>query len=330
MKMNYTLLLIVFIASVIVSRVTADSEAIADTKNRVLSKPNRSNDRVNGTVDSVGKGTVSNLDKTDAREGSESKGKENEPKKLSGSALKDEQKENKGLDSESKKETPIREKCDSSSNSCTDDDKTFVACLRVPGNESPELSLLIQNKGKVPLSVSISVPDLVQLEKKRIELQEKEDTEVKVSISGVESGHFIILTAGHGNCSLDFREQFVGWKKADDANELSYYNIFNPHSPMGFFFMAALVIIVMSVMVCAEYGKRCFARISPKYQKLDTELPVSHGSKLEAGGNEGWDDSWGDNWDDEEAPMTPSLPVTPSLSSKGIASRKLSKDGWKD
>ena len=29
---------------------------------------------------------------------------------------------------------PVREECDSSSNHCMDDDKTLVACLRVPGN----------------------------------------------------------------------------------------------------------------------------------------------------------------------------------------------------
>lgn len=63
---------------------------------------------------------------------------------------------------------------------------------------------------------------------------------------------------------------------------------------------------------------------------LDMELPVSHSSKLESDANESWDDSWGDNWDDEEAPKTPSLPVTPSLSSKGMASRKFNKEHWKD
>lgn len=44
--------------------------------------------------------------------------------------------------------------------------------------ESPDLSLLIQNKGKGSLSVSISAPDFVQLEKTKIELKEKEDRKV--------------------------------------------------------------------------------------------------------------------------------------------------------
>lgn len=81
--------------------------------------------------------------------------------------------------------------------------------------------------------------------------------------------------------------------------------------------------------MCAKLGGKYFARKSPKYQKLDMDLPISHDSKLESGENEGWDDSWGDSWDDEEAPTTPSLPLTPSLSSKGLASRKF-KEGWKD
>lgn len=59
------------------------------------------------------------------------------------------------------------------------------------------------------------------------------------------------------------------------------------------------------------------------------ELPVSLGGKAVADNNDGWENSWDDNWDDE-TPHTPSLPVTPSLSSKGLASRRLNKDGWKD
>lgn len=60
------------------------------------------------------------------------------------------------------------------------------------------------------------------------------------------------------------------------------------------------------------------------------ELPVASLGNSELDNNHGWDNSWDDNWDDEEAPKTPSLPVTPSLSSKGLASRRLSKEGWKD
>lgn len=93
--------------------------------------------------------------------------------------------------------------------------------------------------------------------------------------------------------------------------------------------MAVLLIVVASVFMCAKVGIKYFAKKGPKYQKLDMELTVSHGSKHELGANEGWDDSW-DSWDDEEAPKTPSLPLTPSLSSKGVGSRKFAKDGWKD
>lgn len=86
------------------------------------------------------KSKASKLDKNDSREQFDTKGRENEQKKANGGAQKDELKENEGSNSESKKESkegrlpPVREKCDSSSNRCTDDDKTLVACLRVPGN----------------------------------------------------------------------------------------------------------------------------------------------------------------------------------------------------
>ncbi|KAL6533585.1 hypothetical protein OROHE_013418 [Orobanche hederae] len=319
MKRNFAFLVIVLTAAAAFFHcVAADSkEDVAGTKTQILSK---TNDRVNETADPVKANNSRKNDPIQQRnvDGGAQKGllKENSE---SGSASKNEPKEGGMLS--------VREKCDSSSNRCTDDDKTFVACLRVPGNESPALSLLIQNMGKGSISIRISAPDLVQMEKNQIELQENKDTEVKVSIKGVESGHLIILSAGHGNCSLNFRDQFTGMKKVGE----SYFNsIFNLTLPKRFLFSAALLLLVVSVFMSTRLGRKYFARKDPKYQKLDMELPVSHGSKLESSVNEGWDNSWGDDWDDEETPITPSLPVTPSLSSQGMASRKFSKEGWKD
>ncbi|KAL3635686.1 hypothetical protein CASFOL_020233 [Castilleja foliolosa] len=303
MKLNYTFLVIVFIAAAVFSYcVTAESkEDVAGTiKNQVLSKTDDSSkDGVTDSADPVKKnGKATNLGKSDST--------------LDSAAQKGEVKVKEGSETESKKEGSLplaREKCDSSSNRCTDDDKTLVACLRVPGNESPALSLLIQNMGKDSLSIAISAPDLVQLEKKQIELQENKDTEVKVSIKGVESGYLIILSAGHGNCTLNFRDQFMGMKKASD-----------PHDSLSF----------NNTLKLTVSKKYIFSRKDPKYQKLEMELPISHGSKHELDENKSWDGNWGDDWDDEETPITPSFPVTPSLSSQGMASRKFSKDGWKD
>lgn len=71
------------------------------------------------------------------------------------------------------------------------------------------------------------------------------------------------------------------------------------------------------------------------------ELPVSNPAALvtnsdKESGDDGWNNNWGDDWDDEngdgdeEQPNTPVLPLTPSLSSRGLAPRRLSKEGWKD
>jgi len=68
---------------------------------------------------------------------------------------------------------------------CHETEKAFVYCLfEISGLtsvlflESPDLSLLIQNKGKGSLSVTISAPDFVHLEKTKIQLKEKEDKKV--------------------------------------------------------------------------------------------------------------------------------------------------------
>lgn len=70
------------------------------------------------------------------------------------------------------------------------------------------------------------------------------------------------------------------------------------------------------------------------------ELPVSNNALVpksdHESGDDGWNNNWGDDWDDEngdgdeEQPNTPVLPLTPSVSARGLASRRLSKEGWKD
>lgn len=99
-----------------------------------------SEDRVNETADLTKTGNGVNLDNNVSKEQVERKEKENEERKGNGGDQRVEGKENEGSSSESKNESkkgrlaPVREKCDSSSNHCMDDDKTLVACLRVPGN----------------------------------------------------------------------------------------------------------------------------------------------------------------------------------------------------
>jgi hypothetical protein len=45
-------------------------------------------------------------------------------------------------------------------------------------SESPDLLLFIQNKGKCPFNVTIFAPDFVQLEERKVQIQEKEDKKV--------------------------------------------------------------------------------------------------------------------------------------------------------
>ncbi|XP_059662217.1 uncharacterized protein LOC132308218 [Cornus florida] len=222
------------------------------------------------------------------------------------------------------------EECDPS-NSCTDENKTVVACLRVPGDESPDLSLFIQNTGKGPLTVTISAPDFVRVEKTKIQLQEKEDKKVvKVSITRDGTDNLIVLETGNGNCSLDFRNLIPhnSMKETDYTSKSTYINLLQRTPAAAFIFLAALV--MASAWLCVSFRRRYFASSGSKYQKLDMELPVSGVSKTEPNLNHEWDNSWGDSWDDEEAPTTPSMPLTPSVSSKGLASRRINKDGWKD
>ncbi|KAG8661915.1 hypothetical protein MANES_01G049375v8 [Manihot esculenta] len=222
------------------------------------------------------------------------------------------------------------EECDPS-NKCVDEDSKLVACLRVPGNGA-QYSLLVQNKGKKPLTVTISAPDFVQLEKTQLQLQEKQDEKVKVSITDGGSDNLIVLKAGKGHCNLDIRHLIADNfdKKLDNSHKSSYLN-FVLRTPTIVVLAIAALLILAAGCTCISIRRKQFGTGS-KYQRLNMDLPVSGGGKPESEVSDGWDNSWGDDWDDEEAPKTPSLPVTPSsnLSLKGLATRRLNKEGWKD
>ncbi|PWA95043.1 hypothetical protein CTI12_AA053720 [Artemisia annua] len=213
------------------------------------------------------------------------------------------------------------EQCDSDFK-CTigkDENKGMVACLRVSGDDVTEVSLLIQNKGKGLLDVDISAPDFIQLDKTKVQIQGNDDQKVMVSIGDGRRENFITLKTREGSCRLDFID-FI------NHNPLTY-----PHmkiiSPLFLLIPLAILIVVGLAYACVNYRQNKGA----KYQKLDAELPVSGGPKIDFDQKDGWNDNWSDDWgDDVEAPHTPSMPLTPSISSAGVSSRRSTKDAWKD
>lgn len=225
------------------------------------------------------------------------------------------------------------EQCDSSFK-CTigsDENHGMVACLSVPGDDSTEVSLLIQNKGKGLLDVDINAPDFVQLEKANIQIHENDDQKVMVSIGDGKTERFITLKTRQGNCSLDFMDFLAHnpMKKSDYMSPLTFTNLFRRTPFLGLVSLA-LLLVIASVVVCVTYQRRRFLNNGTKYQKLDAEIRVSGGPKIDFDQKDGWDDNWSDDWDDVEAPSTPSMPLTPSISSAGVSSRRVNKDAWKD
>lgn len=224
---------------------------------------------------------------------------------------------------------PKAGECDSS-NMCVDEKNDLVACLQVPGNDSPDLLLLIQNKGKRPLTVRIAAPDFVQLEKTKVQLQAKEDKKVKVSIGYDGIGSSINLITNEGKCTLDFKDLIPRDPKGETqyAYKPNYLaNLTRTHYML--FISITIIFFLASFWMCFGFSRKFFLKNG--YQEIEMELPVSVSgqSKADSSGD-AWDNDWDNDWVDEEAPKTPTLPVTPSLSSRGLASRRLSKEGWKD
>ncbi|XP_010473702.1 PREDICTED: uncharacterized protein LOC104753109 isoform X1 [Camelina sativa] len=234
------------------------------------------------------------------------------------------------------------EDCDPS-NMCTDQEHEFVACLRVPGNDAPDLSLLIQNKGKRALLVTIAAPGFVRLEKNSVQLLQNEDTKVKVSIKkGGANDSAIVLTSSKGHCSLELKDLAVAHEtESEDTVSVSRPSVLNirPRTLIVIIMISFLVLTLVVIPVIIHVCKKNSGG-NNKYQRLDMELPVSNPAVVtksdKESGEDGWNNNWGDDWDDEngdgdeEQPNTPVLPLTPSVSSRGLAPRRLSKEGWKD
>ncbi|XP_062074552.1 uncharacterized protein LOC133778589 [Humulus lupulus] len=209
---------------------------------------------------------------------------------------------------------------------CTDAENQLIACLRVPGNESPHLSLLIQNKGNNSLTVDISAPDFVQLDSTKVQLKEKENKKVEVSIGNGGTDSLITLTAGNRICNLDFKDLIA----QNSSPKFAYLGLPTQRPTIAFMSFAALLIMVAAWLFVSFRRRKLLSIGGFTYQKLDVGLPVSVGGKQKLTDNEGWDEGWGDDWNDEETPRTPSRPSPSLSSSKRLPSRRLSKETWKD
>lgn len=139
----------------------------------------------------------------------------------------------------------------------------------------------------------------------------------------------ILLTTENSRCTLDFKELIPRESRTEThyVFKLRYFNNLTRTHCIIFVTLFAFLVFG-SVWMCSGLCKKLYQ--GNGYQSIDMELPISGGSKRSPESNDGWDDSWDDSWHDEEAPKTPALPATPNLSSRGLASRRLSKEAWKD
>ena len=153
--------------------------------------------------------------------------------------------------------------------------------------------------------------------------------QVRVSVAYEATDSLILLTTDDSRCTLDFKELMPRDSRLETryAFKLRFLSNLTKTHIVIFLTLSAFVIFG-SAWMCSSLWKKHYQGI--RYQTIDTELPVSGVSKTVLESKDGWDDSWDDHWDDEEAPKTPVLPATPNLSSRGLASRRLNKDGWKD
>ncbi|KAM2105679.1 hypothetical protein ACFX1R_016159 [Malus domestica] len=170
------------------------------------------------------------------------------------------------------------------------------------------------------LLVTIVTPDFVRLDETKIQLEEKENRK-----GG--AGSSIVLKARNGRCNLDLKDLITNTsrKEPENSSNFAYINFPKQKPTIAILFIASAMILA-SAWMCISFRNRRVSGNGLKYQKLDKDLPISNGKNRVLHVNDVWDNNWDDNWDDEEAPHTPSMPITPSLSGKGLASRRLNKE----
>ncbi|RCV16448.1 hypothetical protein SETIT_3G138900v2 [Setaria italica] len=232
-------------------------------------------------------------------------------------------KDNSGTKSSQAKDflqDPLIMGCDPS-HRCIIENKKFIGCLKVPGEDSLALSLLMDNKGVDPLDVSITAPDYVSLAEDTVHVEANghNETQVRVSISDAANSTAIILKVAGESCTVNIHSAIT--RETGRVIRMPFTSTYA---------LVPVFLLLAVVGVCIKLRRMRKQDGGPAYQKLDTaDLPVSTGGKKEHKQSDKWDDNWGDDWDDEEAPMTPSKPM-PNPSSKGLAPRRSTKDGWKD
>lgn len=322
-------------------KISEDTSNVGGSKEGFDSKEVKNKDKASGNTggsDGVISEQVMNKKESANKEGDNSKqvtnkGKESGKSGDSKEGFDSKQLPAKDRDKESSgwmevKENSRDEECDPS-NMCVDAKKNLTACLRVPGNDSPDLSLQIWNKGTKSVTISITAPAFVQLEETKVQLQPKEDKKVRVSIEYEGMDSLIFLTTEDSRCTLDFKELVPHDSRVETGYSFKLRYL-NNWKKIHFIIFLSLTSVLVFGCAWMYFGLRKKLILGNGYREVEMELPVSDVPKTVTEASGGWDNSWDDNWDDEEAPMTPTLPATPNLSSRGLASRRLSKEAWKD
>ncbi|CAA6672922.1 unnamed protein product [Spirodela intermedia] len=198
-------------------------------------------------------------------------------------------------------------------NGCTDTKNNFVACLKVPGNDSSGLTLLIVNKGIGSLTVtfrplSMSVwrsPSSSENERKTNISQDPPPSRLPIRRAGEGLGE---ERRWRRVDNLELRRwplraqlpELIPNSVKDGSGGASVPSSGRLLSPAGLVYLAlAAVALAVVAWLLVKHRRRA-------------ALPVSGGEHgAAAGWNDGWEESWDDDDDDEETPGPPPSPCPP-------------------
>ncbi|KAK3135280.1 hypothetical protein QOZ80_5BG0417010 [Eleusine coracana subsp. coracana] len=233
---------------------------------------------------------------------------------------------NKGKDDATEKLKEVMEKCDVS-HKCTIGEE-FSACLQVSDSASIQSVVVVLNKGKNDITVTVKEPSNIDIGKSSLHLAKGAYGQMAVKNISPDGGK-ITLNDGNRDCIIHVSQPVSDWQQ-QFQQFAAYATRLNPI--YGAYLFGFTVVLVGVVCLCCKFARRRGNGGVP-YQQLEMSAPApnSSGANNTTSTADGWDDGWDDDWDDEEAPARPSdkKPAS-SVSANGLSlrSRSENKDGW--
>ncbi|XP_078436014.1 uncharacterized protein LOC144706822 [Wolffia australiana] len=192
----------------------------------------------------------------------------------------------------------------------------LVACLR---KESQGWYLVLQNKGIVPLNLTVKAPPSV-ISEQVIRVTKQSTSKIKVNM-GSDDNVSIDLKAGDQTCTVSVAPPPSTPKRVDVFS----YDVGHVTPLHGVYMASFSIILIGGVWACCKLKKRRGGGAEAVYQQLEMGSQLPPATSINDHRVDGWDEHWSEGWDEEEA-----QPRAPEGRTAAAARSSTDKNDWED